>query len=393
MPDQHPVRALHLFSDRKFIPWARQTFSLTGWESSYIVLNPGRSKSMETLEAGTIEVSADEFGLGLIRDKLYHTDIAFHYFLDNIKADLIMQSDPRIIHCWCFYGAEIYQQTSLFRRDLYGAATRKLLWSLPEIKFRYDLRKYYFMFARFRQPPIKSLLRAIPRIHRILWYVEDEIEMINSRITLPRWQFFQFFSFSDIVPPATKLTDKTSKKILIGNSATIENNHVDVLEALLTLEDQQYTYSLPLTYGQFPRYKAKIKARYLKGLGDRVSFLDAHIKLDEYYDFLSQHPVAIFLHHRQQGLGNILYMLYTGTKVYLSRQNIVLQWLKKNQVKVYIFEDQFTADYQHQRLVLDDDDAAHNREAIRALLDHDRNRETLQSLETAILSNQQMIAK
>jgi hypothetical protein len=117
------------------------------------------------------------------------------------------------------------------------------------------------------------------------------------------------------------------------------------------------------------------------------------MKLDAYYDFLGRHPVAIFLHYRQQGLGNILYMLYTGTKVYLSRQNIVVQWLQKNQVKVYIFEEQFAEDYQNHNLVLDDADAAHNREAIRALLDHDRNRQTLQSLEAEILSNRQMTSK
>ena len=119
MPEKHPVRAIHLFSDRKFLGWVRQTFSTTNWTSYYVILD-----------------SATKF---------VNMDIAFHYFLDNVKADIIYRSRPEMIHCWCFYGAEIYQQTNKFRRDLYGPETRKLLWLLPEIKFRYDLRKFYFI--------------------------------------------------------------------------------------------------------------------------------------------------------------------------------------------------------------------------------------------------------
>lgn len=389
MPEQYPVRAIHLFSDKKFLGWVRQTFNTTGWNSCFIILNPQTRNSCITIDENTLEVSTDMFGQNIVLEKLRTRDIAFHYFMDNIKADIIYHSHPGILHCWCFYGAEIYQQTNLFRRDLYGPATRKLLWSLPEIKFRYDLRKFYFKFLRFKNPPISSLLRAIPKIHRILWYVEEEMDKINTRLKLPPWQFFQFFNFSDIIPSGTEFTDRDTRRILIGNSATVENNHVDVLEVLSKTSDHLFTYSLPLTYGQFPRYKAKIKTLYENQLGDRVTFLEHHMKLESYYLFLQQHPTAIFLHHRQQGLGNILYMLYTGTKVYLSRSNIVFHWLQKNQIKVFIFEDHFLQDYTSNDLVLDDSTISNNRKGIVALLQHNRNTDTLQSLEAEILINRQ----
>jgi dTDP-N-acetylfucosamine:lipid II N-acetylfucosaminyltransferase len=393
MPDHDPVRALHLFSDKKFLPWVRQTFSATDWTSSYIILNPQIKSSCVTVDDNTLEVSTDAYGRKKVMEKLAATEIAFHYFLDNVKADIICDADPRILHCWCFYGAEIYQQTNLFRNDIYGPATRRLLWSLPEIKFRYDLRKYYFMLFKRKQPPITSLRKAIPRIHRILWYVEEEIVKINTRIQLPPWQFFQFFSFADIVPPGTQPTNKESGKILIGNSATIENNHVDVLETLISHQNDQSTFSLPMTYGLFPRYKQIVKARFQKKLGTRVYFLEEHMKLEAYYHFLQQHPTAIFLHYRQQGLGNILYLLYTGTKVYLSRHNVIYQWLTRNQIKVYIFEDEFAADYKQHNLLLDDVTSVQNREGIVALLDHNRNKDTLRSLEAEVLRNRQNLTR
>src|SRR6187200_1982382 len=148
MPEHDPIRAIHLFSDKKFLPWVRQTFSATGWQCSYIILNPKGKASVSIIDDDTIEVSTDTYGQEIILAKLNASEIAFHYFLDNVKADLIHQSDPSILHCWCFYGAEIYQQTNLFRNEIYGPVTRKMLWALPEIKFRYDLRKYYYLFRR-----------------------------------------------------------------------------------------------------------------------------------------------------------------------------------------------------------------------------------------------------
>ena len=392
MPDTPAIQALHLFSDKKFIPWVKQTFQISHWHSHFIIINVKSKNSQVVIDDDTIEVSGDAFGQKIILEKLKDVDIAFHYFLDNIKANIVFQDDSNTLHCWCFYGAEIYQQTSKFRKELYGPVTQKLLWTFPEIKFRYDLRKYFY-FLQLKTPPITSLLRAIPKIHNILWYVEEEMNRIKERIPLPAWKFFQFFSFPDIIPTGTGSTNKQNKKILVGNSATIENNHADVLEAIKECSNDQHSYSLPLTYGQFPRYKARIKTLFKKALGERVKFVEDHMALQEYYLFLLRHPTAVFLHYRQQGLGNILYLLYVGTKVYLSRKNVVTEWLTRNQIKVYIFEEEFARDIQQDNLVLDDATASMNRNGIMALLDHNRNEQTLKALEAEVLMNREMNSK
>jgi hypothetical protein len=227
MPDTPAIQALHLFSDKKFMPWVKQTFQIAHWHSHFIIINVESHNSQVIIDEDTIEVSGDAFGQKIILEKLKSAEIAFHYFLDNIKANIIFHSDSKTLHCWCFYGAEVYQQTSIFRKEIYGPVTKKLLWTLPEIKFRYDLRKYFYLF-QFKTAPITSLLRTIPKIHSVLWYVEEEMKRINEKIPLPPWKFFQFFSFTDIIPTGTGSTNRQNKKILVGNSATIENNHADV---------------------------------------------------------------------------------------------------------------------------------------------------------------------
>jgi dTDP-N-acetylfucosamine:lipid II N-acetylfucosaminyltransferase len=385
METPDPIRSIHLLSDRKFIPWVKNTFSLSNWTSFYIILNHGKKNYFGMPDTDTLEVSADRFGEKLILERIPDYDIAFHYFLDNIKADIVARSSKDLIHCWCFYGAEVYQQTSLFRKNLYGPETRQLLRSLPEIRFRYDFRKIFYQYILFRKAPIDSLKDAIPHIHAMLWYVEEEINFIRTKINLPPWQFFQFFSFTDIIPPGTESTNTASKKILIGNSATIENNHADVLQKLLKIDDQAYRFSLPMTYGQFSRYKTRIQSLYRKALSDRVDFLEQHLELRAYYQYLQQHPTAIFLHYRQQALGNILYLLYTGTKVYLSKNNVISAWLKNNDIKVSIFEEDFESDIVLDQLALDPKTIEENQKGIIRLLDHKQNEATIQALEEKVL--------
>jgi hypothetical protein len=109
--------------------------------------------------------------------------------------------------------------------------------------------------------------------------------------------------------------------------------------------------------------------------------------LEKYYSFLDEHPTAVFLHHRQQALGNILYMLYIGAKVYLSRTNIILQWFLQNRVKVFIFEDDFVTDLKSGKMVLEESVAMENRKQVRTLLEHQNNLSTIHQLEQLIQSN------
>jgi dTDP-N-acetylfucosamine:lipid II N-acetylfucosaminyltransferase len=380
------IKAVHIFTDSKFIPWVKSSFALHSWESTFIVLQSS-SSAVGAVEPNVLCIRMDSDWKIKVLEIINSAHIVFYYLLDNHKASLILDSSGHAIHSWCFYGAEIYQQTPLFRDMLYGPVTRKYLWLLPEIKYRVLLRSWYFRIFKREKPPVELLQQAIKKISGILWYVPEEIAFINSRIKLPPWYNFQFFSFSDIIPDPEARCQAIHQKILIGNSATIENNHLDVLEVLQKVKNQSYSVSLPMTYGLFPRYKALVKRQFSKALKERAFFLENHMPLEQYYSFLAEHPTAVFLHHRQQALGNVLYMLYIGAKVYLSRDNIIIQWLRNNQVRVFIFEDDFFRDMNSDNMILEINWAEENRKQIRILLDHQHNMETIQQLEQLIKKN------
>ena len=380
------IKAVHLFTDAKFIPWVKATFALYSWESQFIFLHLP-SAPVALTQNDVMLISMDTKGKSKVLSIIDSADIVFHYLLDYSKASLVIHSQGHAIHCWCYYGAEIYQQTPLFRDMLYGPVTKKYLWLLPEIKYRIEFRYWYYRIFRLKKPPVKLLRQAIKKISGILWYVPEEIAMINSRIKLPPWYNFQFFSFADIIPDSHAKCQVHNLKILIGNSATIENNHLDVLDAFLKVKIHPYSVSLPMSYGLFPRYKSLVKRKFSQVFKEKSSFLDQHLPLEKYYSFLDEHPTAVFLHHRQQALGNILYMLYIGAKVYLSRTNIILQWFLQNRVKVFIFEDDFVTDLKSGKMVLEESVAMENRKQVRTLLEHQNNLSTIHQLEQLIQSN------
>ena len=61
--------------------------------------------------------------------------------------------------------------------------------------------------------------------------------------------------------------------------------------------------------------------------------------LDEYNKMLSTCSVAIMNHYRQQAVGNIIALVYSGAKVYLSSQNTVYHFLKRIGCNVYSVEN------------------------------------------------------
>ncbi len=390
MADSAPIQSLHLLSEMKFLPWIKHTFSREGWCSEYIIINRKLRHQHRQIEPHLCEVSGDEYGIRYILRSASGADFLFHHFLDNIKAEIIVRMQQPVIHCWCFYGAEIYQQTPLFRDRLYGKATVQKLKFFPEIRFRYELRALYYRFVKRERTPLQSLQLALPRIDYILWYIRTEINFIQQTIQLPPFLFFQYFQLDDVLPPHETWVYKTHKKILIGNSATIENNHFDVLAALRKVQLNDYEITLPLTYGQFSRYKKAVKREFTEVLGTKVTFVEKHIPLEKYYDELKKHRTAIFLHHRQQGLGNIFYLLYIGAKVYLSNQSIIYTWLRENDIQVFSFEDEFITDFNNQDIGLTDEQALKNRELLRRVLDNASNEIAFDQWEKRIRDNRKI---
>ena len=125
--------------------------------------------------------------------------------------------------------------------------------------------------------------------------------------------------------------------ILLGNSASATNNHLEAFELLQNLPIQQRKIIVPLSYGS-ENYANKIINKGKKLFNFNFSPLVDFMSLHDYNEYLEQCGIVIMNHYRQQAVGNVLSMLWIGAKVFLDERNTLYHYL--NRIGVIIFSIQ-----------------------------------------------------
>ncbi len=111
-------------------------------------------------------------------------------------------------------------------------------------------------------------------------------------------------------------SDGIPLRIILGNSATSENQHKYVFEILQHLKDENIEIFCPLSYGD-EAYGKDIAILGEKIFGSKFHPIFEWISMEKYIKFLSTFDIGIFGCDRQQAMGNINSLLRLGKKVYL----------------------------------------------------------------------------
>ncbi|WAR44077.1 TDP-N-acetylfucosamine:lipid II N-acetylfucosaminyltransferase [Methylomonas rapida] len=135
--------------------------------------------------------------------------------------------------------------------------------------------------------------------------------------------------------PCIRTRPHETTNILVGNSATDTNNHIEALDKLRIYADKNIRIYCPLSYGDF-EYAQKISDYGMTLFGDKFIALRDFMSFEKYLDLLAQIDIAIFNHNRQQGMGNITTLLGSGKKVYM-RKNVT-SWSTFEQLGVQLYD-------------------------------------------------------
>ncbi len=123
--------------------------------------------------------------------------------------------------------------------------------------------------------------------------------------------------------------------VLLGNSASPGNYHVQIIKRLSHLVNENIKIICPLSYGSSEKFADKISKIGKKYFGDNFIPLRKFMTKDEYYELLSSVDVAIFNSTCQHALGNIGEMLRQGKKVYLRKTTPMWNWYLSRGQKIY----------------------------------------------------------
>lgn len=105
-------------------------------------------------------------------------------------------------------------------------------------------------------------------------------------------------------------------RILLGNSATKTNRHIEALELLAHLKNEDILIFAPLSYGD-KEYGSVVIQKGKELFAEKFVPLLEYMSRDDYYRMLYKIDVGLFNNDRQQGTGNIEALLYYGKKVFI----------------------------------------------------------------------------
>ena len=128
---------------------------------------------------------------------------------------------------------------------------------------------------------------------------------------------------------------------LLGNSATIENNHLDTFSLISKLDFDKELIFCPLSYGGpgFTNYARDITLAGKNIFGEKFIPLTEILSNDEYVEIIEKCGNVIMNHLRQQALGNIITSMWKGARVYFNELSPVYSYYKSLGLTVYTLSD------------------------------------------------------
>lgn len=105
-------------------------------------------------------------------------------------------------------------------------------------------------------------------------------------------------------------------KILVGNSASLENEHIEAYGFLSRFKDENVEIYSSLSYG-VPGYREEVIAFGRNVFGEKYHPITDFMEFDQYRRFLSSMDVGVFNNNCQEAVGNITMMMAMGKTLYL----------------------------------------------------------------------------
>lgn len=251
------------------------------------------------------------------------------YFFEFNKR--MYKSEKIILH-------GLFQPYSLIYLFLNPWLLKKCYW----IIWGGDLYSFLTPKITFKSKAIEFLRRfCIKRIGNIIAYPEGDyeraVEWYNAKGKFHKCLFYPYFAVEDYLNHIT-LENKEEDIIMVGNSATVSNEHLEIFRSLSEVKGiEKYKILCPLSYGDKNYAKKIIKEGY-NFFGDNFNPLADFMSSDDYYKLLAKVKIVIMGHKRQQATGNILALIKFGKKVFIRSNISTWDFYKENEIKVFKYE-------------------------------------------------------
>lgn len=336
------IVVLHVFTDDKFFDGASDFFdSLRNVENLYYFYTSDIKYQFKYIrQTKKIQVfnNYDEY-VGFFSDTnidvIYLQSLSpnFYRFFKNIDTD-------KKVIWWCF-GYEIYSSFGcnkpLVKVDLLQPFTKRYVKKRIQ-PLLYSIIVYFYFSIRW---PTCFLYRkkVINRIDYFSPVLPIEYKLFKDQCSYLKAKPFMIEGGPGLYQKNEFVYKSTFGNVLIGNSLTYTNNHLDVFQALekCVFQNSQQLI-IPVSYGGDYGGNANVLKESISHL--RVSFLwlDNLLSSDDYFRLFDSITHSVYGVMRQQAMGNIFSCLAKSVKVFLYQDSLVYKQLLTFGFRVYTIE-------------------------------------------------------
>ncbi len=359
---------LHLVFDDKFIDYAINLFDqVAPSENEFLAVIPYAGyefKYIKQVERLNVIVYSETEIENLVKRGDQYQAIVFHslfsYFFHKVIGS-INEKKTKLV--WIFWGGEFYDYAT--NVPLYRGKLTSALYS--ESSFFEKVKTKLFSILRRMRPCKKGgdIIKNVRKLSYIVTPFFDDYDIVRRTWqTNAQYLWWNYYSIEETVG---NLMDRTinGNHILLGNSSTPSNNHVEVLSVLQKMDLSGRKVFIPLSYGD-PKYAEFVQKEVRERLDAHAEPLLTFMERDEYNKIMLSCGVVIMNHYRQQALGNIVTALWLGAKIYLSERSPIYRHFTKLGAIIYNVENDLTSDNPAALSPLSDQEKTINKKVIYA---------------------------
>ena len=262
--------------------------------------------------------------------------LIFCHSLNEVNKNALLLLPENIKIVWFGFGKDYQDYLYSSYEDQLLPQTKNLF-----IRLNYPNRYYYWLKKLKNHLHSKNRLKSELNIILFCPILIEEFDYKN-----PRKLTLSVSTLSHKLPFNKQLKiQEDAKNILIGNSSTFTNNHLDSFELIKNGSIGNSSVILPLSYGAGGEiYANHVAQKAYEKWGGAVKILSEFINKEDFIHILTSCKTAIFPYLRQQGLFSIHLMVFMGARVFMLEENPVYRFYQRIGVKVFSFSDLKKAD-------------------------------------------------
>jgi dTDP-N-acetylfucosamine:lipid II N-acetylfucosaminyltransferase len=305
-----------------------------------------------------------------ILKKVTDNDKVFVHWVSDLAVKAILNLPPDVITGMFFWGGDVVEiPASRFKKTIYGPLSlayfekneERPKLKLNPLRPKRVLKSFAQRFFKYKGSEREvALTRELffKRLNLFLHWSHIDFEWVHKHYTTNAAHKYFYYdcgqkpdAAEQAVMNAPKDTSVTT--ILLGNSDTVTNNHLEALQALAVYKDKPIKLVIPLNYGN-AKYGDLVESEAIRIFGaDKVMALRSFLQRDEYYKLLAQVDVAVMFHYRTQAAGNVLALLYRGKKIFIHGNSTLYELLKTNDIAVFDSKEIGAIDFNQFKAPLD----------------------------------------